>query len=285
MSSGVTDPLIKGRDGGGEQEVLAGLHGVLHGMAVGMRSIGRIFLDSRVELAYGRYLLRAVVPVAALLYTVLAFTLFPVLLALLIWAPGLLLAALTLIPLWALRLAQAVNPRASAKLFAEGVRAHDQPLADRIRRKIGHTAPRRGRNIFRSLLSIAKQSGAFAVKSLLLWCLSVVPLLGSLLTLVGQTYLVTSSLGKALMVPYVDYYCEMRGREMHRFFRRFRWPLFGFALPWTAVLSIPLVGPFLVGLALAGSSDFYLRVIRRHWDKEGEGGGADGHQETHTSPS
>lgn len=238
--------------------------GLLRGLAVGVSSLSHCLQDGNLLRVYSTFLLRVVAPISTILYTGLAFTLLPVVLLLLIWAPGLLPTFLCLVPLWSLRLAQAVNPRFCARMFAEGVRLQDSELAEHIIRTVDRNTPPRGQNIFRASVAIVRHYWKFIIASIVLWHFSVVPVFGSFLTLAGQAYLVTRHLGRALMEPYLEHYSVMDEWEKNRFYKEFRWSLFGFSMPWLAILSIPFVGPMLTGLALAGGGDLYMRVIRQH---------------------
>ena len=222
-------------------------------------------------------------PLIIAMYSLLiisCFVLFPLFLGLLLITPGIIWSLFTMIPLWALNIYKQWHPRESHNLFIEQLKTLNPPLANQMMNRVSTSFPYerppvratvqkstmlgRIRQLYRAIVNSLKRSNRFTSITLLLSLISFVPVVGSLVTIVGQTYLVSESLAAQLFEVYTkdyqrwDYYKREKWRRQHR------WELFGFALPFTVLLSIPILGPFMLAFAQAGAADLFHRVITKN---------------------
>jgi uncharacterized protein involved in cysteine biosynthesis len=105
-----------------------------------------------------------------------------------------------------------------------------------------------------------KRSFHFSAASVTLFVISLIPVLGSIVTAVGHTYLVSQSLGDQLLEVYTKDYHNWGVTLRENYVKRNKWIIFGYALPFTFILSIPIVGPFLLGFAQAGAADLLVSL-------------------------
>ena len=89
---------------------------------------------------------------------------------------------------------------------------------------------------------------------------SFIPVVGPFLGPVLQAYFTARLLGWEMLDPYFEK-LEVRFDAQHDFVRQHRGPLVGFALPFSLVMSIPLVGPLLFGVAQAAAGMMVVEVL------------------------
>ena len=90
--------------------------------------------------------------------------------------------------------------------------------------------------------------------------ISLIPVAGAIAGPALQVYFTSRALGWELLDPYFEK-LSLSFDEQHRFVREHRNPLLGFALPFSFILAIPLVGPFVFGLAQAAAGVLVAEVI------------------------
>lgn len=107
-------------------------------------------------------------------------------------------------------------------------------------------------NLIRLLLFLALSVAAFA--------LSFVPVVGPLLAPTVQVLLTARALGWELLDPYFER-LNFRFDEQHAFVKIHRRELVGFALPYSLIMAIPLVGPLVFGVAQAAIGTLVTDVL------------------------
>jgi uncharacterized protein involved in cysteine biosynthesis len=156
-------------------------------------------------------------------------------------------------PVIAMFISNTLFPFLSEKVFLAGMRAVDPARADQLAAMPGMPlATAVSQNIIRMLLFIALSVGAFAF--------SFVPVVGSIGGPILQAYFTARALGWELLDPYFEK-LEYRFDAQHRFVREHRAPLVGFALPYSLVMAIPILGPFAFGIAQAAAGVFTREIL------------------------
>jgi uncharacterized protein involved in cysteine biosynthesis len=156
-------------------------------------------------------------------------------------------------PVLAMFVSNTLFPVLAERVFLAGMRAVDPARADELAALPG--LPLRiaiGQNLIRMLMFIGLSVGAFA--------LSFVPVVGSIGGPVLQVYFTARALGWELLDPYFEK-LEYRFDAQHRFVREHRAPLVGFALPYSLVMAIPILGPFAFGIAQAAAGVFTREIL------------------------
>ncbi len=178
----------------------------------------------------------------------------------------------TLIGLWLLRIAGlaivvlaapiialfTVNtafPFLGERVFLAGVRAVSPDRADQLAALEG--LPLRvsvPQNLIRMAMFIGLSIFAFAV--------SFIPLVGAVLGPLLQVYFTARAFGWELLDPYFEK-LEVRFDAQRDFVRHHRAALVGFSLPFSLVMSLPLVGPLVFGVAQAAAGTLVVEVLER----------------------
>jgi len=167
---------------------------------------------------------------------------------------GLLLVVL-MAPILALFVTNTAFPMLGERVFLAGVRAVDPARADQLAAIEG--LPLRvsvPQNLIRMAMFLGLSVVAFGV--------SLIPVVGSILGPVLQAYFTARALGWELLDPYFEK-LEVRFDAQHAFVKQHRGPLIGFALPFSLVMSIPLLGPLLFGVAQAAAGTLVVEVLER----------------------
>lgn len=105
-----------------------------------------------------------------------------------------------------------------------------------------------------------RRLGAFLLSTLLAFALTFIPVAGPFIGPVAQTYVAARFLGWELLDPYFDK-MQIPLADQRRFLRDHRDAVVGFALPFTFLLAIPILGPLLAGLAQAAAARLVSDVL------------------------
>lgn len=160
---------------------------------------------------------------------------------------------LLITPMVAAFVVDIVFPLLNERVFLAGMATVDEARARELEQIDGlafGTAV--GQSLVRLLLFLGLSAMTFA--------LSLVPLVGAVAGPVLGVYFTSRALGWELLDPYFEK-LSMRFDEQHAFIRRHRAPLIGFALPYSFVLAIPVLGPFAFGLAQAAAGVLVAEVL------------------------
>jgi hypothetical protein len=209
--------------------------------------------------SYTTYLIAGYALFFGLAFTILA----PLAAILLFLSPGTLLQGLLLIPHWAFSLAHDQNLGAFDTLLADELRRLDPAYATGLEQ--GLAAPdvqaRRRRLGFTGLVTHKlRSSWLFSRRSLMLSAVGMVPLLGPPVAAAGQALLVAESIGATLLQPWLD----SRGWDAatrRAWWERNRWVIAGWALPFSLLNAIPVLGGLVLGVAQAAAAHLIYRTL------------------------
>jgi len=186
----------------------------------------------------------------------------PVVLFLVSWAPGLVGQFLTLIPLWAYIITKKRTPMASNQLFLDELDKLSPQRATELAQQM-KTDEYVNKSWMEDLYHDLRTSWHFTRYSLLWLACSVIPVVGSFITWFGQTWLVADRMGWNLLSVYTIYAKKMSYRQQKHWMRARKWRIIGFTLPYMLLASIPIVGPFLLGLAQASTAHIYFHLLSK----------------------
>lgn len=158
---------------------------------------------------------------------------------------GMILATLAA-PLLALFVVNIVFPFLGERVFMAGLRVVDPARADEL-------MAAEGLGFSTSVLGSVRRLVYFVGVTLLVFALTLVPLLGTLLGPFAQLWFTARMLSWELLDPYF----ERRGlvyAEQRALLRQQRATMFGFGTPYTLLLALPIVGPLGFGLAQAAAA-------------------------------
>lgn len=165
---------------------------------------------------------------------------------------GILLVVLAA-PVLALFTTNTLFPVLGERVFLAGVRTVDPARADQLEALPGLPL---SVSIPQNLIRMA----LFIGLSILSFAASLIPVVGPFLSPVMQGYFTARALGWEMLDPYFEK-LEVRFDAQHDFVRQHRAALVGFALPFSLVMSIPLVGPLLFGVAQAAAGTLVVEVF------------------------
>lgn len=158
-------------------------------------------------------------------------------------------------PIIALFTVNTVAPLLGERVFLAGLRAVNPARADELANLKGlpmSTAV--AQNLIRLVLFIGLSLGSLAV--------SFVPVVGSVAGPVLQGYFTARALGWELLDPYFEK-LGYKFDAQHAFMKQHRSSMLGFALPYSFVMAIPLVGPLVFGVAQAATGTLVNDVLER----------------------
>lgn len=158
---------------------------------------------------------------------------------------GMLLAMLAA-PLLALFVVNIVFPFLGERVFMAGLRVVDPARADEL-------MAAEGLGFSTSVQGSVRRLVYFVGVTLLVFALTLVPLLGALLGPIAQLWFTARMLSWELLDPYF----ERRGlayADQRTLLKQVRGTMFGFGVPYTLLLALPIVGPLGFGLAQAAAS-------------------------------
>ncbi len=165
---------------------------------------------------------------------------------------GLLIVVLVA-PVLALFTVNTAFPFLGERVFLAGVRAVSPQRADQLAALEG--LPLRV-SVPQNLIRMAMFLGL----SLLAFLASLIPVVGAVLGPGLQVYFTARAFGWELLDPYFEK-LEVRFDAQHEFVRRHRTPLVGFSLPFSLVMSVPLLGPLVFGVAQAAVGTLVVEVL------------------------
>jgi len=223
--------------------------------------------DTPVSKIYWKFVQEAYIPILIPFYIAfitLAVFFFPLTIAALLFAPGVVWQLLTILPVWALSIAQKRHPVDHNKLFIEGLRPLDADLAKALEegstKKYQNTAPRSWAKVITESFS---EHVWFWYKSGIISVISIIPFVGSIFTAALQTYLNCMKLNSRVLEIYVKDLEHMSKSQKETFFRQNRALLLGFAAPYIVFSSIPFVGPLALVYAEASAADLVYYELRK----------------------
>jgi hypothetical protein len=198
-------------------------------------------------------------------FAVLWLIYLPVLLFGLAWAPGLLGQFLTMIPLWAFVAARKRMPMSTNKLFLDELErlspARAQELSQQMRTD-EILNPLWTDDVYHDL----RTSWHFTKYSLMFLAFSIIPVVGSFITYLGQTWLVADRMGWNLLSVYTISAKHMSYRQQKHWMRARKWRIIGFTLPYMLLSSIPFIGPLTLGIAQAATAHIYFHLLSKDTD-------------------
>jgi uncharacterized protein involved in cysteine biosynthesis len=210
--------------------------------------------------------------ILAAMYAVVALLVvlyLPVVLFFVTWAPGLVGQFLTVLPLWAYIIARKRNPMANNQLFLDELDTlsptRAQELSTQMKLEKG-VNPGWMEDVYHDL----RTSWHFTKYSLMFLAFSVIPVIGSIITFFGQMWLVADRMGWNLLSVYTISAKKMSYRQQKHWMRARKWRIIGFTLPYMLLVSIPLIGPFFLGLAQAATAHIYFHLLSKDTDTLGD---------------
>lgn len=156
-------------------------------------------------------------------------------------------------PLLALVLINALLPILGERVFLAGLRVLAPARADALAAAAGTSF---GAGLLSSLLRLLY----FVAMTALAFGLTLIPVVGAILGPIFQIYLTSRALAWELLDPYFDRRGLGFGGQ-RALVRGQRWAVFGFGLPLTLLMAVPLLGPLLFGFAQAAAAVFVVEVL------------------------
>jgi len=195
-------------------------------------------------------------------FGVLLVVYMPVVLLISSWAPGLIGQMLTLIPLWAYIITRKRTPMAANQLFLDELERLSPQRAQELSQQM-NTDPGVNKNWKDELYHDIRTSWHFTRYSIMWLAFSVIPVVGSIITWLGQTWLVADRMGWNLLSVYTISAKKMSYRQQKHWMRARKWRIIGFTLPYMFLASIPFVGPLFLGLAQAATAHIYFHLLSK----------------------
>lgn len=215
-------------------------------------------------------LIRTVGASMILLYA-LAFVGLMFLLPILVFFPGFIWQILSLIPLWSFNIAKKRNPLSSNRLFLDELYKVDPKLADDIASQM----PSSQKQLFnsdwvRGLYTDTRTSWHFAKLSAFVLGLSAIPVVGPILSFVGNYYLISDKLGWDFLSIYTQSIKRMDYKQTKDWMHSKKWAVIGFALPFALLSSIPFGGPLILGYAQAAAAHLFVNIFGKDIQRQGQ---------------
>eukprot|EP00456_Euglypha_rotunda_P025180 TRINITY_DN2041_c0_g1_i17.p1 TRINITY_DN2041_c0_g1~~TRINITY_DN2041_c0_g1_i17.p1 ORF type:complete len:218 (+),score=6.50 TRINITY_DN2041_c0_g1_i17:165-818(+) len=177
---------------------------------------------------------------------------FPLTLALLLLAPGVIWQLFSILPTWALSVAKKRNPMQD-RFFIEGMRPLNPELAQQLDSKV-HRSSQIQPWASAIRRSFSEHVGFWTV-SLLVSLFSLIPIIGWLITGILQTYLNCLHLAGKVLDIYFKAIQPMDKKQKEQWLRDNRAVVIGFAAPYVFLSSIPVIGAFALVYAEASAAD------------------------------
>ncbi len=156
-------------------------------------------------------------------------------------------------PLLALMVVNAVFPFLGERAFLGAMRVLDPARAETL-------AAAEGLSMSAGLGSSIRRLLHFLGLTFLAFGLTLIPVIGALLGPAMQLWSTSRALTWELLDPYFDRR-GFRYAEQRRYLRSNRRAVFGFGLPLSFVLGVPILGPLFFGLAQASSALLVTEVL------------------------
>jgi len=195
-------------------------------------------------------------------FAILLLLYMPIAVFLVSWAPGLIGQILTVMPLWAYMITRKRTPMAVNKLFLNELERLSPPRARELEQQmnLNETFNQGWKD---DLYHDLRTSWHFTRASLLWLSFSIIPVVGSIISWIGQTWLVADRMGWNLLSVYTISSKKMSYRQQKHWMRARKWRILGFTLPYMLLASIPIVGPIFLGLAQAATAHVYYHLLSK----------------------
>jgi len=178
------------------------------------------------------------------------------------WAPGLIGQILTVMPLWAYVITRKRTPMATNRLFLDELERLSPQRARELEQAM-NTSEAVNKNWHEELYHDLRTSWHFTRASLMWLAFSIIPVVGSIITWIGQTWLVADRMGWNLLSVYTISAKKMSYRQQKHWMRARKWRIVGFTLPYMLLASIPVLGPLFLGLAQAATAHIYFHLLSK----------------------
>jgi len=186
----------------------------------------------------------------------------PILVFICSWAPGLIGQILTVVPLWAYMITRKRTPMIANKLFLKELERLSPPRAREIEQQMNLNETF-NLNWKDDLYHDLRTSWHFTRASLMWFSFSIIPVVGSVISWIGQTWLVADRMGWNLLSVYTISAKKMSYRQQKHWMRARKWRILGFTLPYMLLASIPILGPIFLGLAQAATAHVYYHLLSK----------------------
>jgi len=195
-------------------------------------------------------------------FAILLLAYMPIAVFLVGWAPGLIGQILTVMPLWAYMITRKRTPMAVNKLFLNELERLSPPRARELEQQmnLNETFNQGWKD---DLYHDLRTSWHFTRASLMWLAFSLIPVVGSIISWIGQTWLVADRMGWNLLSVYTISAKKMSYRQQKHWMRARKWRILGFTLPYMILASIPIVGPIFLGLAQASTAHVYYHLLSK----------------------
>lgn len=235
----------------------------LRGLGICFKSFVKNCCNEQVNETQLRFIREAFFPVLLSLYLVvfvLLLSILPVTLTLIIFAPGPLFQLLLVIPVWAFTIAQIRHPIFSCGLFIKGLQSLDVELAEDFNNQLFLTKSKS--SWWKAFIDSGREITHFAFLSFVCLLLAIIPIIGSILAVIGQLIVTANRLSFNFTRVYMERIKGMRFKEKRKFMDHHAGLLLGFCLPYTIIMSIPLLGPYLLGYGQASAAHLIYEMIK-----------------------
>jgi hypothetical protein len=199
------------------------------------------------------------------IFVMLFLLYFPVAIFLYTWAPGLIGQVFTLIPLWAYIITRKRTPMSSNQLFLDELQKLSPQRAQELSQQM-KAEESINKNWMEDVYHDLRTSWHFTKYSLMFLCFSIIPVVGSFITFLGQTWLVADRMGWNLLSVYTISAKKMSYRQQKHWMRARKWRIIGFTLPYMLMCSIPMIGPLFLGLAQGATAHIYFHLLSKDSD-------------------
>jgi len=198
------------------------------------------------------------------IFALLLFLYLPIAVFIFSWVPGLFGQFLTMIPLWAYVISRKRNPMCANNLFLDELRSLSPMRAQELSQQMKEEElnPNWIKDVYHDL----RTSWHFTKYSLMFLTFSIIPVVGSIITFLGQTWLVADRMGWNLLSVYTISAKRMSYRQQKHWMRARKWRIIGFTLPYMFLASIPFVGPLILGIAQAATAHIYFHLLSKETD-------------------
>ncbi len=163
-------------------------------------------------------------------------------------------------PVLALFTVNLVFPLLGERVFFAGMRVLDPARADALQ-------ARESMPIARALWMTVSRMVMFLGGTLLAFLATLIPVIGALLGPALSLYFTSRAMAWELLDPMFDKRQMYLGAQ-REYVKQHRPSLVGFGLPFSLLLSVPLIGPLFFGLAQAAVATLYVEVLEPNGDPE-----------------
>eukprot|EP01117_Protostelium_nocturnum_P016303 TRINITY_DN6421_c0_g1_i1.p1 TRINITY_DN6421_c0_g1~~TRINITY_DN6421_c0_g1_i1.p1 ORF type:complete len:283 (+),score=93.21 TRINITY_DN6421_c0_g1_i1:841-1689(+) len=239
--------------GNPSKDLLRGLNQAIVGFqsSISNKKIQSVYFE------WAKHMLKILVPLYALAIAIIVF-----LAPLVALFPGIALQLLALVPFWATYFSKKI-PKLGNQLFFIELEAKNPKLYQELKRMGTDKSQEKKLSWTQETSDDLRSSWHFSKYSLALSAVSIIPVLGPILAFAGQTLLVSDKMGYKLLSVYTQDCCGMRYKEEKKWMRERKFPVLGFSLPYTLLMSVPFAGPFLGGIAQAAAADLFDKVLMK----------------------